>query len=122
MEYLVQNWGSLAGLVVSAIGLTWAIWTARQARTAARAAESASIRTRAALGRTLSLADIERAIALIRDLQEALRRQQWDVAVALCPGLSAMLHDINVSIAIGQERDFSVLHYAVGQISGLEGE
>lgn len=31
-----------------------------------------------------------------------------------------MLHDINVSIAIGQERDSSVLHYAVGQISGVE--
>ena len=123
MEYLVQNWGSLAslaGLVVSLIGLTWAIWTARQARTAARAAEVASIETRAAFGRTLSLAGIQRAIAMVQSIQEALRQQQWNAALVLCPGLSAMLHDINVSVAIGREMDSSVLYYAVGQVSVIE--
>ena len=123
MKYLVQNWGSLAslaGLVVSLIGLTWAIWTARQARTSARAAEVASIETRAAFGRTLSLADIQRAIAIVQSIQESLRQQHWNAALVLCPGLSAMLHDINVSVAIGREMDSSVLCYAVGQVSVIE--
>ena len=84
------------------------------------AAESASVETRAALGRTLSLVDIQRAIAMVQTIQEALRRQQWDVAVVLCPGLSATLHDINVSIAGGYEGDTSVISSAVGRISMIE--
>ena len=122
-EFLIHNWGSLtslAGLVVSVVGLAWAIRVARQARTAARAAQAASIETRAVLGRTLSLVDIQRAISLIRSIQEALRRQQHPTAVALCPSLSAMLHDINVSITMGHERDFPVIHGAVAQISAIE--
>ena len=69
MDYVVANWDSfvgVAGLVASVTGLIVAFL----ARRASKSAEQAAREAHRAVTRTLSLVDIERAVALIRHLKE----------------------------------------------------
>jgi hypothetical protein len=109
MDFLQDNWGSLAsvvGLFATVIGLSIAISTTRaardsadQSRTAAEVAKIASVETRDAISRTLTSVDLQRAIAVIERLKVVHREQKWEVALERYSGLRAMLADIEARIA-----------------------
>lgn len=100
MDYLLDNWGSfigVAGLVITILGVIisyLAFRRAGKARDAAAAAEVASKETRAAMPRSLTTVDLERAIALAQRLKELHRLGRWDTALECYHLLQAMLGDI----------------------------
>ncbi|MCH8311331.1 MAG: hypothetical protein IIB17_12670 [Chloroflexi bacterium] len=111
----------MVGLLATVVGLSVAIWTVRQAkisadlsRSAAEAAQMASVETRDSISRTLTSVDLERAIAVIDRLKVLHREQKWEVALERYSGLRAMLADIaaripNRSSSISREfRDAAV--------------
>ena len=122
MEFISENWGSLAsalGLLVSAVGLTWAIRTARGARTAAQAAEKATSETRRAFHRYLTTVDIERANARIEYVKNLHRDGRWEAALAWYQELRTMLYDIRARLLSEAESDDSI-SLAVAHILDIE--
>ena len=107
MDYVVANWGSfvgVAGLVASVGGLLVAFL----ARLAAMSAEQAAREARRAVTRTLSMVDVERAIALIGRLKEVHRQRNWDYALGLYPDLRRTLSEVGASApaSLAQYPDF----------------
>ena len=100
MDYLLDNWGSfigVAGLVITILGVIisyLAFRRAGKAREAAAAAEVASKETRAAMTRSLTTVDLERAIALAQRLKELHCLGRWDTALECYHLLQVMLGDI----------------------------
>ena len=100
MDYFLDNWGrfiGIAGLIITGIGVIisyLAFHRAGKARDAAAAAEIASKETRAAITRTLTTVDLERAIALAQRLKELHRANRWDTALECYHLLQVMLADI----------------------------
>ena len=88
--------------------------SADRSRSAAEAAQTASIETRDSISRTLTSVDLERAIAVIDRLKVLHREQKWEVALERYSGLRAMLADIeartpNMSTSVRREfRDATV--------------
>ena len=96
MNYFLENWGSFVGvlsLVITIIGFIIAIRRATQARTASREA-------RAAVIRVLSIADLQRAIALIQRLKDLHRDSKWAATLEHYQPLRAMLADINSRLSL----------------------
>ena len=94
MEYLADNWGSLAsvtGVVVSLAGLAWAIIEARGARSASLAARAAANETRSDIARYLQAVDLQRAIALIQRIKLLHDTGRWDAALEQYQSLREML-------------------------------
>ena len=94
MEFLADNWGSLAsvtGVVVSLAGLAWAIIEARGARAASQAARQAATETRNDIARHLQAVDLERAIALIQRIKLLHDTRRWDAALEQYQALREML-------------------------------
>jgi hypothetical protein len=66
-EFWSLNWGDVAtvvGVVVSLVGLCWAIKEARGARSASEAAQKAAREAAGQIARHLQTVDLERAIGL----------------------------------------------------------
>ena len=100
MEFLSEHWGGIAsviGVIISVIGLAWAIREARGARSAAQEA-------RAEIGRHLLIVDLERAVALIQRLKLLHRESRWEAALEQYQALRAMTSGI---IARGPEIDLA---------------
>ena len=105
MEYLADNWGSLAsvtGVVVSLAGLAWAIIEARGARSASQAARAAANETRSDIARHLQAVDLQRAIALIQRIKILHGARRWDAALEQYQSLRQMLSDIRKRCPGGQ--------------------
>ncbi len=97
MEFFLDHWGSISsfiGVVVSVIGLAWAIREARRARSAAQSAERATIETRNSIGHRLAATDLERAIGLIQRLKFLHREGYWEAALEQYQTLRAIISDI----------------------------
>ena len=97
MDFWSVNWGDVAttfGVVVSLIGLGWAIKEARGARSASEAAQSASRETRDQIARHLQTVDLERAIGLIQRVKLLHDTDRWEAATDQYQALRAMLNDI----------------------------
>lgn len=100
MEYFLDNWGGfigIAGLVITGIGVIisyLAFHRAGKARDAAAAAEVASKETRAAMTRTLTTVDLERAIALLQRLKEMHRANRWETCLEHYQPLRVLLSEI----------------------------
>ena len=84
---MLDNAGSIAsraGLAVSLVGLTIAIWQIMKLRGETRAANEASAETRRALQRDIAGINLtrvnERIDGLIDGLKELHRRNEWDRA------------------------------------------
>ena len=98
--YGLDIWGSwvgVVGLVVTIIGVVisyLAFQRAGKAREAATAAEVASDETRAAIVRSLTMVDLERAIALVQRLKELHRSNQWATCLEHYQPLRVMLAEI----------------------------
>lgn len=97
IEFVAANWGGLVsvlGVLVSSIGLGWAISEARRARNASQAAQDAARETRSYIARHLQAVDLERAIALIQRIKELHNGGRWQSAMEQYQPLRAMLSDI----------------------------
>ena len=88
MDFLSDHWGGLAsviGVVVSVIGLAWAIIEASRARSAAQSAEQIAEEVKLEAfentKRHLLMVDIERAIDLIQRLKLLHIIGRWDAAL-----------------------------------------
>lgn len=98
MEFFSNHWGSLfsvIGVVVSVIGLAWAIWEAHGARSAAEVAEQATVETRDSIGRHLVTIDLERAVSLIQRLKLLHDTSRWEAALEQYQVLRAIISDIS---------------------------
>ena len=97
MDFISDHWGNISsfiGVVVSVVGLAWAIREARRARSAAQSAEQATIETRDSIGRHLVTIDLERAVGLIQRLKLLHRDNHWEAALEQYQALRAMISDI----------------------------
>ena len=97
IEFLQNHWGDLfgaLGFAVSALGLAAAAWAALNARSAKRAA----IEARDRIGRTLTVADVQRAISLIERIKERRAENRWDAAADRYPDLRELLYNIEARL------------------------
>ena len=95
MDFFLDHWGSIfsvIGVVVSAGGLSWAIFEARGAK-------SAAIETRDSIGRHLVATDLARAIGLIQRLKFLHREGYWEAALEQYQTLRAIISDIIPSLS-----------------------
>ena len=122
-DFVISNWGSLAsvvGLVISAVGLIWAIIIARGARLASRAAQSASQETSAQIARHLQSMNLERAIALIQRLKLLHRFERWEAALEQYQALRMMLSEILAIIPESATEPRQALHDAIQTVRIVE--
>ena len=97
IDFVTDNWGSLAsaaGLVVSFVGIGWAIIELRRARAAAQAARAAANETRNDIARHVQAVDLERAIALIQRIKLLHDIGRWDAAMEQYQALRSILSHI----------------------------
>ena len=97
MDFLQNNWGDLfgaLGFVASALGLAAAAWAALNARSAKQAA----IEARDRIGRTLTVADVQRAISLIERVKERHAENRWDAAADRYPDLRELLYNVRARL------------------------
>ena len=123
MEYLADNWGSLAsvtGVVVSLAGLAWAIIEARGARSASQAARAAANETRSDIARYLQAVDLQRAIALIQRIKLLHDTGRWDAALEQYQSLREMLSYIIARCPESQTGIRSRLAIARAAVTGIE--
>ena len=101
MDFLSDHWGGLAsviGVVVSVIGLAWAIIEASRARSAAQSAEQIAEEVKLEAfentKRHLLMVDIERAIDLIQRLKLLHIIGRWDAALEQYQALRRLITSI----------------------------
>ena len=108
----------IGGLVAGIVGLIFAFL----ARRAAKSAETAANEAQRALTRTLSVMDVERAVALISRLKLLHQVGYWNSALELYQYLRRMLSDIyeRMPTELGDIR--TALSEAIPKISDIENE
>ncbi len=117
----MDMWGgfvSLAGLVVSTIGLAFAIRVALQARTAARAAETASVEARQSIRGRLSVVDLRNAIGVIERIKTVHSDEQLRYGLEHYHYLRMILGDIQG--AVPREDWFEMRETHIPNLIGLE--
>ena len=93
-EFWSVTWGDVAtalGIIVSLIGLAWAIKEAHGARSASEAAEAAASETRDQIAHHLQAVDLERAIGLIERIKTLHDNDRWEASTEHYQTLRAML-------------------------------
>lgn len=91
------TWGdvaTVAGIIVSLGGLSWAIMEAQGARSASEAAKAAASATRDQIARYLQAADLQRAIGLIERIKTLHDNGRWEASREHYQPLRAMLSDV----------------------------
>ena len=97
MDFATSNWGTLTssvGVIVSLVGLGWAIKEARGARSASQAAQKAARETNDQIARYLQTVDLERAIGLIQRIKLLHDTNRWEAAMEQYQSLRMMLSNI----------------------------
>ena len=97
MLAFLNQWGSLIGLigaVLSLVGLIAAVVAAFRAKRAEEAATAARQETWAAITRSLTTVDLERAMGLVQRLKEIHRSGRWEVSLALYQELRILLSNV----------------------------
>ena len=97
MGFWSTAWGDIAtiiGIVVSLIGLAWAIREARGARSASEAAEAAASDTRKQIAQHLQALDLQRAIGLTERIKTLHDNERWEASREHYQTLRAMLSDV----------------------------
>lgn len=119
MDYIVDHWESLVGLLglVASVG---GLLVAFLARRAAKSAEQAASEAHRTITRTLSLVDVERAVALIRHLKEVHYQRNWDYALWLYQDLRRTLNEIGASASPNYAQYRNFINEAITQVTVLE--
>jgi len=85
---------SLVGVVVSLLGLGFAIWQLARLRGETRASREASEATRRAVARELTISDLGRTFEHVEAVKQALREQQWSRSLSYFPMIRRALVSI----------------------------
>ncbi|MCY4653063.1 MAG: hypothetical protein OXC95_07855 [Dehalococcoidia bacterium] len=123
MDFLSDHWGSVfsvIGVVVSVVGLAWAILEAHSAKSAAQAAEQATVETRDSIGRYLAATDLARAIGLIQRLKLLHRESRWEAALEQYQAVRAIISSIAARHPDLETETKRLLALAREQISVME--
>lgn len=88
------DWATVAGILVSLVGLGWAIREARRARSASEAARSAANEAREQIAHHLQTVDLQRAIGLIERIKTLHDNDRWEGSREHYQTLRAMLSDV----------------------------
>ena len=91
-----SDFGTIIGIVVSVVGLGWAIKVASGAKSASEEAERAATETRDRVARQLQGVDLQRAIGLIGRIKTLHDNERWEGSTELYQTLREMLSDIIV--------------------------
>ena len=97
MELWSVTWGDIAtvvGILVSLVGLGWAIKEARGARSASEAAKTAATEARGQIGRHLQSVELRRAIGLIEQVKTLHDNDRWESSREHYQTLREMLSDV----------------------------
>ena len=98
MDWVADNWGSVVssvGLVATVLGLWIVFRRASEARSSAEASRIAAQEARQAISGTLTIVDLERAIAMVERLKQLHRNKKWEVSLELYQPLRVMLTNIH---------------------------
>ena len=119
MDYIVDHWGSLVGLLglMASVG---GLLVAFLARRAANSAEQAARDAHRAITRTLSSVDAGRAVALIERLKVVHHQRNWDYALGLYPDLRRTLGEIRGSAPENFAQSYNFIDSAIPQFTTLE--
>lgn len=123
IDFVTANWGGLAsaaGVIVSLVGLGWAIKEARGARSASQAAQTAAGETKTQIERYLQTVDSERAIWLIQRIKLLHDVERWEAAMEQYQALRLMLSNIIARLPGGSHSLYESL--AIGRVQLQEME
>ena len=104
MDWLSDNWGSLAsvlGVIVSIVGFALAVRQIYKTKTAAESARTAADNARAALSRSITIGDIDRAAERLERIKSELNQGRIDIAREHLLDIMKMLSDI-----VGRAQEF----------------
>ena len=116
----VGSIASMAGVVVSLVGLGFAILQIRRLRGETRAAREASEATQKAVRRDLAIADIGRIAERIQGLKELHRAEEWERAISRYPDVQRGLIDIRNRYPSLSEVDSGKLQVGVERLRSME--
>ena len=97
VEFLASSWGGLAsavGVIVSLVGLGWAVREARGARSASQAAQKAASEASERIALHLTTVDLTRAIEVIKRVKLLHEVGRWEAAIENYHVLRLMLSAI----------------------------
>ena len=123
MEFWTTNWGDAAtafGIVISLVGLGWAIKVAHGARSASQAAEVAATETRDQIARHLQTVDLQRAIGLIERIKTLHDNDRWEASTEHYQTLREMLSYVIARCPVGQSEIQQRLGTARTIVRGME--
>ena len=123
IDFVAANWGglvSITGVIVSLIGLGWAIKEARGARSASQAAHTAAGETKTQIDRYLQTVDSERAIWLIQRIKLLHDVERWEAAMEQYQALRLMLSNIIARLSGGERSLYERLAIGRGQLQEME--
>lgn len=123
MNFWAFSWGDVAtvvGIVVSLIGLGWAIKEARGAKSASQAARTAAREARNQISQRLQTVDLERAFGLIQRIKLLHDIGRWEAALEQYPPLRIMLSDITARCSVDQESDRDRLNQGIRTVESME--
>ncbi len=123
MDYLATNWGDVAtviGIIVSLVGLGWAIKEAHGAKSASQAAQVAAYETRDQVARHLQAVDLQRAIGLIERIKTLHDSESWEAARQHYQTLRRMLSDVIVRCPGEQREEREKLSTARAYVSEMD--
>ena len=116
----VGSIASLVGVVVSLVGLGFAILQIRKLRGETRAAREASEDTRRAIGRDLAIGDVSRTFEQVEVVKQALRERQWSRSLSLLPSVRRALISIRYRNPRLVQPQADKLQVAVGFLEHVE--
>lgn len=114
------DWATVAGILVSLVGLGWAIREARRARSASEAARSAANEAREQIAHHLQTVDLQRAIGLIERIKTLHQNELWESSTELYQSLREMLSDVIARCPASQEDLREKLTDARGIVQDIE--
>jgi hypothetical protein len=110
---------SIAGVVVSALGLTFAIYLARGAKTAAQSAQQAAKEALEAVNKQVTSHDLERAIGYLTRLKDWHTQGQWEVALTHYRQVRSLLTDLQSGLLLKLD-ERNVVFEAIQQVRTME--
>ncbi len=125
MDWLTDNWGSLAsaaGLLVTLMGLWIVYWQAKKARTSAEAAEAVAGEAKEFIRRSLTVGDLQQAIDLVQTIKPLHRDARWQVVVDRYQQLRSTLADVRARHPSLTDQQDEVIQGAITQIRVVEDE
>lgn len=122
MDWFGDNWGNLAsvlGVAVSVVGFTLAVCQIRKTKTAAEAARTAADNARAALSRSITIGDVDRAVERIERVKTEVNLGRIDIAKEHLLDIMRMLADIIGRAKEVDESELDKLKQASNTVAGL---